>query len=222
MTVTDSDIIAILESLIPETSSDVVTEAAKSDAVQAALDWHSRLNPKYTVQLGTADGTKIYSAPTRFLSISRIEVPYGSAPPVYLAGTAWDLHYGTAGYEIVFATDPGSGEVFAIHYDAYWDIGDIDTRDKNKIAYLAAAWLSLRRAALSASDVGSVITANNVNYSSQAKRWMELADKFITFYATSTGISAKHVMEGAVAPASGLGRVPQFQLYDRVFWGDGS
>lgn len=220
MPVTESDIIAILESLIPEAGSDVVTDAAKSDAVQAALDWHSRLNPKYTVQIGTADGTKIYAAPSRFITINRIEVPYGSAPPQYLAGTAWDLHRGTAGYEIIFSTDPGSGEVYAIHYETYWDVDDLDERDKNKIAYLAAAWISLRRAALSASDVGSVITANTVNYVNQTRQWMDLADKFITFYATSTGISAKHVRDGIVDPASGLGQVPQFKLYDRVFWDD--
>lgn len=222
MAVEINSIVELVKGMIPELRNSAIGTASDLNmAGSAAFEWHSRYKPRPAVWHGTADGSGVYSLPSDLLSITAVESPWGENPPAYLSRSAWYVHeIGNGSAELMFSTDPGSGTHFAVHYWAEWTPATAPERDKYKLAYLAAAWLSLRRATLSASSTSSVMAADTTNFVDQTRQWLSIFEKFVLLYATVTGLSAKEIMQGAPDPACGLGQVPYANLYQRIFWND--
>jgi len=195
----------------------IVPEGAIDGAIDVALLWHSRYSPRTCLTIGTGDGsTSYFDLPSDLMWVKRVESPYGGTPPTYIAD--WEVHYGTAGYEIVFETPPGSGDLFGIHYAGKWSLDHADEDDIPLFASLAAAWICIRQASRMAQDVSTTINADTTDYARSVSQWIRIKEQFIGLYARMVGLSADYVNSGAPPPAFRVGALRYDRQFDRWFW----
>lgn len=220
MAIEQSEVRARIRGLIP-TTVDMVEfpESSLDFAIEAALIWHTRFFPRARLELGTGDGAEsVFALPSDFLRIRKVEYEYGETPPEYLAATGWSVHLGTAGEEIVFESAPGSAEVFGIHYTGRWSLDAMGDDDRNPLAMLSCAYVSMRQAARMADYLEPSLEADVVNYDNKSNQWVRLKDHFISLYAMFYGLSADAVRKGMPPAAFGFGVVPEKHRFARWFW----
>lgn len=212
--------IKTVQSLVPiATNPDIVPNAALASAFDVAVLWHGRHVPRQALELGTGDGANCYfSLPSDYQTLDQVESVYGGTPPAYLAATTWEVHFGTAGHELVFETAPGSGDVFGMHYTGKWTEATLNPLDEKPIAFLTAALLCMRQASSMAQNVSTMFEADIINFGSLARVWISLKDQWVSLYAQAVGVSAAAVQEGAPPPAWGMGTVASTDRYVRFWW----
>jgi hypothetical protein len=225
MSINPTDVYARVRSLIssagtPDTGTNLLFPTSSLEhALEAAVLWHSQFKPRTILWLGTPDGdTAIFDLPEDLVSVKRVESPYGDVPPIFIPATDWVLHQGTVGYELIFDTAPGSGDVFGIFYNGVWGTPNLGSPSLMPMAYLSCAFLSMREAARFAGNITPLLDADTIDYRSQSGAWVRLSNEFMSLYARSYGLSMKQVQQGAPPLAFGIGPAPSHARYERFWW----
>ncbi len=220
MSINPSDVYTRVNSLLQFSGTALLYPASVlSNALEAAMLWHSQFKSRQALWLGTADGAAaIFDLPDDLIAIRKVESPYGGTPPNYLSAIDWALHQGTAGFELVLNEAPGSGDLFGVHYNGTWGTPDLSSDALIPMAYLSCAFLSIREAARFAGNVSPLIEADVVDYRSQSSAWVRLSEEFMGMYAKCYSLSVKQVQQGAPSPAFGIGAIPAHARYERFWW----
>jgi len=220
MAIEEHEIYDRINKLIPTSEdSDYYPPVALDFALEAARIWHSTMLPKPSLIIHEGDGLQTkWDLPEDVVRIKRIEKPYGRSLPQYIGSSEWTTHLSEDGPEIIFASAPGDGEEFGIHYSGIWQLSDMSKNDRPAITYLVAAWISMRRAAAMSDVIDPLIEADTVNYADRSQGWINLKNHFITLYAQIKGLSAKSVRDGSPPIAFGKASTPVSRRYTRWWW----
>ena len=187
------------------------TAGPRDAAINAAVDFHSRVRPHYKRRSITGNGSATIGTPTGWLNewsqITQIEYPVGKIPPTYLEEDDWlfkESPTASTRYQIVFLNaQPGTGETFNLKWTVPHTLAataastTIPTAHFRPIGMLAASFALEQLAAFYTQSGDSTIAVDSMNPQTKEQGYDRLAGRWRKRYQEYFGLS-----DNQVAPAS--------------------
>lgn len=193
-----------------------LSQAEKDDTLEQAFRIYSRHRPRIGVYSVAGNGTSDYALPgdweEGFSTLVDLEEPAGEQRPEFLEEDRYGLiHNGTVYILRLFDLTPPSTETLRLRYTLLHAVdiagSTIPRPDELAVADLAAALAFRELAARAGQTVDTTIDADNVNYTSQAQVYTQLADRLQRQYREHVGVSDE-------APGGGSGPVVSYEDVD--------
>jgi hypothetical protein len=187
-----------------EVSGGLLKEEDLSDALLAALDYHSRIRRCTKVVETPGTGDRLYDLPTGWLagfsdSGFLIEYPVDddAAFPSMLPSTYTKIYESPTGQKIRFVETqtagrvPASGENFRVHFQIKWVVAEaannttLPDGDFWPICYLTASHLCLALSAQFAQNTDGWTQGDSANYRDKDDKFTRLSKEWMAKYKQS-------------------------------------
>lgn len=200
----------LLSNLLQDNTTKL-TDSARDDAINAAVDFHSRVRPDYRRRSIAGNASAIIGTPTGWHNdwsqISEIEFPVNQVPPTFLEDDDWLLKESPTAstrYQIMFLNaQPGTGERFNLKWSVPHTLSataantTIPTAHFRPVCMLAASFALQQLAAFYTQSGDSTIAADSMNPQTKEQGYDRLAGRWRKRYQEYFGLS-----DDQVAPAS--------------------
>jgi len=184
---------SLLDSNLKFSSTTVLPQSERDQAIDSAIDRYSSARPKVQVTAMVANSTGIYELPAawvnNFSSLREVEYPIEQNPTEYIDPDYTVIEKSPSGYRLkIVYYNPVTGETFWLKYSVPYSFdtsgnAEIPSQDIEGISFLATSFACEKLATYFAEKVSSSLpNADVVDFGNQVEEYSKRASRWLNKY----------------------------------------